>query len=101
MYYSSKVESLKGSNPRCWWKEVRKLSGSVKSNDSDVMRRLYVPDYENMNPDEISNSINAALLEPLQSYTPLDVSVPPNQLTKIPLSSSKSQVFVCVTTYGI
>ncbi|CAB3977228.1 Hypothetical predicted protein [Paramuricea clavata] len=25
-----------------------------------------------MNPDEISNSINAALLEPLQSYTPLD-----------------------------
>ena len=74
LYYSSKVESLKGSNPRCWWKEVRKLSGSVKSNDSDVMSRLYVPDYENMNPDEISNSINAALLEPLQSYTPLDVS---------------------------
>ncbi len=50
----------------------RKLSGSVKSNDSDVMSRLYVPDYENMNPDEISNSINAVLLEPLQSYTPLD-----------------------------
>ncbi len=50
LYYSSKVESLKGSNPRCWWKEVRKLSGSVKSNDSDVMSRLYVLDYENINP---------------------------------------------------
>ena len=33
-YYASKVKDLKGVNPRQWWSEVNKLSGSKKQNSS-------------------------------------------------------------------
>ena len=33
-YYASKVKDLKGGNPRQWWSEVNKLSGSKKQNSS-------------------------------------------------------------------
>ena len=57
-YYASKVQDLKGVNPRQWWKEVKKLSGSTKKNSFDLLNDLAVPEFE-----EIANAINSALLE--------------------------------------
>ena len=70
-YYASKVKDLKGVNPRQWWSEVNKLSGSKKQNSS-LFSSLNVPEYNNLSPTEVANSINHALLEPLQSYKPID-----------------------------
>ena len=70
-YYASKVKDLKGVNPRQWWSEVNKLSGSKKQNSS-LFSSLNVPEYNNLSPTEVANSINHALLEPLQPYEPID-----------------------------
>ena len=43
--YASKVQALKGGNP-LWWKEVRKLSGSMKKEHCDLLNNLTVPDFE-------------------------------------------------------
>ena len=70
-YYASKVKDLKGVNPRQWWSEVNKLSGS-KMQNSSLFSSLNVPEYNNLSPTEVANSINHALLEPLQPYEPID-----------------------------
>ena len=41
-YYASKVQDLKGVNPRSWWKEVNKLSGA-KSHNVNLLNALNVP----------------------------------------------------------
>ena len=46
-YYASKVQDLKGLNPRSWWKEVNKLSGA-KSQNVNLLNALNVPDFENL-----------------------------------------------------
>ena len=67
-YYASKVKNLKGPNPRQWWNEVRKLSGSEKQNSS-LLSCLNVPEYSNMTTTaDVANDINNALLSPLQDY---------------------------------
>ena len=67
-YYASKVQDLKGVNPRSWWKEVNKLSGAKSQN----VNLLNVPDLENLSAPEIANGINEALLEPLRQFQPLN-----------------------------
>ena len=46
-YYASKVQDLKGVNPRSWWKEVNKLSGA-KSQNVNLLDALNVPDLDNL-----------------------------------------------------
>ena len=70
-YYVSKVQNLKGVNPRSWWKEVNKFSGA-KSQNVNLLNALNIPDFENLSPPEITNSINEALLEPLRQFQPLN-----------------------------
>ena len=70
-YCASKVKDLKGVNPRQWWNEVRKLSGSEKQNSS-LLSCLNVPEYSNMaTTADVANAINNALLSPLQDYEPI------------------------------
>ena len=71
-YYASKVQDLKGANPKQWWKEVKKLSGSTTKEHCDLLNTLTVPDFEAMSREEIANAINLAFLEPLQLFQPLD-----------------------------
>ena len=66
-YYASKVQDLKGVNPRSWWKEVNKLSGA-KSQNVNLLNALNVPDLENLSAPEIANGINEALLKPLRQF---------------------------------
>ena len=70
-YYASKVQNLKGVNPRSWWKEVNKFSGE-KSQNVNLLNALNIPDFENLSPPEIANGINEALLEPLRQFQPLN-----------------------------
>ena len=73
-YYSSKVEDLKGTNPKQWWREMKKLSGSSKKSCSNLLDDLSVPDFDDMSHQEIANAINSAFLEPLQAFEILDQS---------------------------
>ena len=73
-YYSSKVEDLKGTNPKQWWKAMKKLSGLSKKSSTNLLDDLSVPDLGNMSNQEIANAIDSALLEPLQVFDTFDQS---------------------------
>ena len=90
-YYTSKVQDLKGVNPRSWWKEINKLSGA-KSQDVTLLNHLNVLDFENLSPPEIANGINEALLEPLRQFQPLN-----REPGGYPLPLEESPLFLEVT----
>ena len=41
VYYENKVESLRASKPRDWWREVKQLCGSTKSTEHDLKSKLH------------------------------------------------------------
>ena len=93
-YYASKVEDLKGVNPRKWWKEVKKLSGSTKKDSFDLLNDLAVPEFEEMSRQEIANAINLALLAPLQTFESFDPST-------VYLALEDDVEFLEVSTYRV
>ena len=62
-FYSSKVQHLKGVNPKIWWKEVKRISG-IDVCKCSILDQLDDPRTENMSKEAIANTINEALLEP-------------------------------------
>ena len=66
-YYKSKVQQLKGDNPRRWWDEVKRLSGA-KTKGGDLISQIYVDQFSDLSKPEQANTINAAFLEPLDQY---------------------------------
>jgi hypothetical protein len=72
-FYSSKVEDLKGKNPKEWWKEVNRLSGATKTDSGDLLNKLQaIPELQDMPRRGIANKLNAAFLEHLQAFHLLD-----------------------------
>ena len=63
-YYESRVQQVKGANPKGWWREVKKLSG-MQSYTRDLLSQLNVPEIESLSMHGKANAINAALFEPL------------------------------------
>ena len=94
MYYTTKVRDLKGVNPRKWWQEINKLSGAKKQN-SNLLCSLNVPLYTGKSPRKIANAINDALLEPLQTFQPLDCK------TNMFLHLEENPVFLEVPIYRV
>ena len=58
---------MKDENPKLWWKEVKRLSGS-QSNSGNVINHIYIEELEDCNNQELANIINQAFLEPLEEY---------------------------------
>ena len=58
---------MKGTNPKGWWREVKRLSG-MQSHTRDLLSQLNVPEIESLSLHGKANAINAALLEPLSEY---------------------------------
>lgn len=94
-YYTSKVQDLKGMNPRQWWKEINKLSGSKKQNPN-LLSSLDVQQFTNMSPQEIASAINEVLLEPLQSYQPINC-----ENTSVLLPTGEGAEFPKISTHRV
>lgn len=72
-YYNSKIQHLKGEQPKRWWAEVKRLSG-MKAQTSDLVSQIDIDDFSKLTHKDQADTINAALLEPLEQYklsTPL------------------------------
>ena len=95
IYYSTKVQDLKGVNPRKWWQEICKLRGANNQN-SNPFCSLNVPQYTDKSPREIANAINDALLETLQTFQPLDC-----ETSDIFLPLEENPVLLEVPTYRV
>ena len=66
-FYKVKVEHMKDENPKLWWKEVKRLSGS-QSNSGNVINHIHIEEIEDFNNQELANIINKAFPEPLEEY---------------------------------
>ena len=66
-YYKSRVQQMKGENPKAWWKEVERLSG-MQSRAGDLLSQMNVEGIEDLSMLELANAINTAFLEPLEEY---------------------------------
>ena len=66
-FYNSKVGHLKTDDPKRWWSEVRRLSGSCAPS-GDLRNHLNVEELNDLPPKDVANAINSALLEPLEEY---------------------------------
>ena len=78
-FYETKIAQMKESDPKSWWKEVKRLSGARQSSSSNLISLLDIDELEGSSTREIANSINHALLEPLEEYRPS------NEISKLPL----------------
>ena len=58
-FYKVKVEHMKNENPKLWWKEVKRLSGS-QSNSGNVINHIHIEELEDCNNQEFANIINQA-----------------------------------------
>ena len=75
-YYASKVSQVKYSKPSQWWKSVKRIAGMTPASDSDtVISSLQVKGTDGLSEQNIANMINAAFVEPLESFQRLE-SVP-------------------------
>ena len=67
-YYQSKVQQLKGKNPKKLWDEVKRLSGA-KSRNGDLVNLKNIEQFSSLSGPDQANAINSAgVFEPLQVY---------------------------------
>ena len=77
-FYGSKVEELRESDPRSWWKKVLRLSGAKSSCSSHLLAQMHVDELENVSTQKIADAINSTLLEPLEEQWLLNDHAPEN-----------------------
>lgn len=70
-FFSSKVQQLKETKPKNWWKAVKAISGMDPISSSINLSHLIGP---NSTDYDLANTINKAFLEPMKSFVPLVTS---------------------------
>ena len=85
-YYESKIQHLKGENPKRWWDETKRLCG-LKTSHSDLASQINIEGFSELPFKEQANAINAALLKPLDEYKL------PAPLERVPLESNSPENF--------
>ena len=65
-YYESRIQHLKGENPKRWWDETKRLCG-LKTSHSDLASQINIEGFSELLKEQ-ANAINAALLKPLEDY---------------------------------
>ena len=84
-YYESKIQHLKGENPKRWWDETKRLCG-LKTSHSDLASQINIEGFSELPFKEQANAINAALLKPLGVYKL------PAPLERVPLESDTPEI---------
>ena len=84
-YYSSKVEDLKGTNPKQWWREMKKLSGlSNKSSTNRVVQRVPIT----------WRTANITPIPKVRQVTNLKNELRPISLTRAPCLSKMAEELI-------
>jgi len=69
VYYENKVEGLRASRPRNWWREVKQLCGSTKFTECDLKSKLHK---DLICEDAVlAEKINQAFVSVMMDYSPL------------------------------
>ena len=82
-YYKSKVENLKHSNPKQWWREVKHISGMISS--PSLQNCIKIENLDNLPISDLANAINNAFLEPMKELDPFfPIDPQENSISKQP-----------------
>lgn len=72
-FYAFKVKQLKKSNPKNWWREVKRISGMASSSGpTNLVSQLQTIIPNNPTPLDLANLVNSSFLQPTMNYNPLD-----------------------------
>ena len=82
-YFASKVANLKKSNPKSCWTEVKRISG-MRPVSGSLLNQLHVEDTEHLTHKGFADLINKSLIEPMNTYDPLNVTDLNTLLEEIP-----------------
>ena len=82
---------MRQSDPKSWWKEVKRLSGARNSSPCSLLSHLNVDELESLPLSEVADYINHLLLESLGEYL-LTEDIP-----KLPLEKDQLPEFLVVT----
>ncbi len=69
-YYKTKVDNLKQSNLKHWWREVKRISGMVSH--SSLQNCIQSENLEHLSVVDLANAINNAFLESMQEFDPFN-----------------------------
>ena len=72
-YFALRVDNQKKSNPKSWWSEVKRISG-MKPVTSSLLNQLHIESTEHLTHKGFADLVNNSLLEPMNSYNPLNAS---------------------------
>ena len=67
-FCESNVGHFKEGDPKSWWKEVERLSGTRSSRSGSLLTHLNIDDLENLPMHKVADAMNRVLLEPLEEY---------------------------------
>ncbi|XP_015756988.1 PREDICTED: uncharacterized protein LOC107336427 [Acropora digitifera] len=90
-FCETKVKQMRQSDPKSWWKEVKRLSGARNSSPCSLLSHLDVDELESLPLSEVADYINHLLPEPLEEYL-LTEDIP-----KLPLEKDQLPEFLVVT----
>ena len=88
-YYESKINHLKQSNSKHWWREVKHISGMTSS--PTLQNYIQIENLDYLPMSDLANAINNAFLEPMQEldpFIPIDSQV--NSMSDQPHDITKS-----------
>ena len=84
-YFASKIQHLKHTKPSQWWNAVKRIAGMATPCGSESLRsQLQIPGIDSLSPHEIAAMINAAFLEPMQTYQSIDPPPPFESNSELP-----------------
>ena len=66
-----KNSTLGEANPKAWWREVKRISGTSAIKQFDLISQMQIESIDNLSPTEIANLINKSFLIPVSNYPPL------------------------------
>ena len=66
-FYKSRIQDIKGEQPKVWLKEIKRVSG-MKCRGNDLLNHLNIDQLKDQTPQQKADSINDALLQPLEDY---------------------------------
>lgn len=92
-FYSSKVKDLKESNPKAWWREVKRISGASAIKQSDLISQMQIESFDNLSPTEIANLINKSFLNAMSNYPPLEAESSQPNLCTTPFQVSSQSTY--------
>ena len=82
-FFETKVQSMTEEDPKAWLKEVKRLS-DARAHSGALCNHIHAEGAEELSPQDLTNAINEAFLEPMEAYFLTSTNPPERGLSAPP-----------------